>query len=107
MKSFTKENWQEVIDSPVPVLVDFWSPDCQPCKVSAVHMQAIGKEIESTNRSMRTASINIYEASDIGLQYRVLATPTFIVFKNGKEVDRHTGSGFTPLIDMAKRWWTP
>ena len=78
----------EVLDSSVPVLVDFWAPWCGPCRAMA---PAVDKLAEELGEKLKVVKINTEENPGVPSQYGVMAIPTFIVFKGGAEVGRHTG----------------
>ncbi len=87
----TDENFKgEVLESGVPVLVDFWAPWCGPCKVMSPIIEELGDEIDAAQ--MKIGACNVDESPKAPQEYGVMSIPTFIVFKDGKEVDRVSGS---------------
>src|ERR1700677_1820223 len=86
----TDNNFQgEVLESDVPVLVDFWAPWCGPCRMVAPLVQEIANE---KVRQLKISKMNTDVNQQTAIQYNVLSIPTLIVFKNGQEVKRITGA---------------
>ena len=89
MDELTNQNFEkEVIKSDKPVLVDFWSPACPPCLVIAQIIEEIAKEFEG---KAKFGKLNVMENPDIASQYKIMGTPTLIIFKNGEPIERATG----------------
>lgn len=85
----TSENFkQEVGEARVPVLVDFWANWCGPCKMMGPVVEQIAQDMGG---SARVCKINIDEQPELARQYNVMSIPTFILFKEGKEVNRKIG----------------
>ena len=84
----TKDNFKsEVLDSKVPVLVDFWATWCGPCQM----MAPILHELETEMPDVQIGKVNVDEQMDLARQFRVVSIPTLIIFKNGQEVQRMVG----------------
>ena len=71
----------EVLASPVPVIVDFWAPWCTPCKAIEPHLIAIAKEYEGRVRLVR---VNVDENLAVSGRYGVLSLPTVMLFASGE-----------------------
>ncbi len=82
------ESFNTLINSATPVLVDFYADWCGPCKAMSPAVQAVGKEVEGKARVIK---VNIDKNQAAAMQYDVRAVPTFIIFKNGQQVWRHSG----------------
>ena len=71
----------EVIESEVPVLVDFWAPWCGPCRMVAPVVEEIAQE---KGDQLKVVKLNIDDNQDTAMQFNVLSIPTLMVFKNGE-----------------------
>ena len=80
---------QEVLRSDAPVLVDFWAEWCMPCKMIAPAVDEISSE---NSGKLKVCKLNVDDNPDSTLKYEVRSIPTFIVFKEGKEVNRSSGA---------------
>jgi thioredoxin 1 len=86
---FTDANWKsEVLDSPVPVLVDFWAPWCGPCRQLAPTIEKLATVYEG---KVKIGKLNTDENQDTPGGLRISAIPTVLLFQGGKEVDRLVG----------------
>ena len=78
----TDTNFQaEVIESEVPVLVDFWAPWCGPCRMVAPVVQEIAEE---RGEALKVVKLNIDENQDTAVQFNVMSIPTLMLFRNGE-----------------------
>jgi len=86
----TDNNFDEVIvNSDIPVIVDFWAPWCGPCKIMGPRF-----EKSATNFPLKTlfAKVNTENETNLGSRFGIRSIPTLIIFKNGKEVHRISGA---------------
>ena len=89
MKNITKDNFiQEVLESPIPVLVDFYADWCGPCKMLTPILEQVGAQVGD---SVKIVKINTDAAQSLAMQYGVSTIPTLILFKNGEEISRCSG----------------
>lgn len=85
----TGENFEEeVINSKVPVLIDFGAGWCMPCKMMAPVLEEIEKDVEN---NVKIGKINIDEELELATKFGVMSIPTFIVFHDGQVTDRTVG----------------
>jgi thioredoxin len=79
---------EEVLHSKLPVLVDFWAPWCQPCRVVAPAVEDMADEFAG---KLKVVKVNVDDAREIAKRYQVDSIPTLAVFRNGKLEDRKVG----------------
>jgi thioredoxin 1 len=80
---FTTENWeQEVVNSAIPVLVDFWAPWCGPCRALA---PTIDKVAEQFAGKLKVGKLNTDDHQDVAIRYGISGIPQVLIFKGGDE----------------------
>ncbi|HSD27129.1 MAG TPA: thioredoxin, partial [Vicinamibacteria bacterium] len=80
---------EQVLASPLPVLLDVWAPWCVPCR----GMEPVIEELAaSLAGKVRVAKLNIDRNPEAAARLRILGVPTLIVFKKGREVTRMVGA---------------
>lgn len=89
IKLSTENFTKEVINSHVPVLVDFWADWCGPCRIVAPTLEEISKEYGD---KIIVGKLHVDENPDTASAYNIRSIPTMILFKDGKEVDKLIGA---------------
>lgn len=79
----------KVLDSSVPVLVDFWAEWCGPCKAIAPSVEQVAQEFAGKATVFK---VNVDEESDLAFQYGILSIPTLLVFNGGQKVGQLIGA---------------
>lgn len=78
----TKENFEaEVLNSDLPVIVDFWADWCGPCKMLA---PVIAKLAEELDGKAKVGKVNVDDEQELSAQFNIMSIPTVILFKDGK-----------------------
>jgi len=80
---------QEVLESELPCLIDFWAEWCAPCLMVAPAVKAIAQEYKD---KLKVCKLNVDKAPQIASQYEIMSIPTLAIFKDGKVVDKIIGA---------------
>jgi thioredoxin 1 len=95
----TSDNWQkEVVESSVPVLVDFWAPWCGPCRALAPAIDSIATKYVG---KAKVGKLNVDDAGDIAAKFGITSIPRVLVFKGGED-PRRSIVGLVHESELAK-----
>jgi thioredoxin 1 len=97
--AITEGDFQRVVlESPVPVLVDFWAPWCGPCRMVAPILEQLAAEY---GERLRVVKLNVDESPELAQRWGVHSIPTLAVFSGGQQADRIVGA--LPKAALAQR----
>lgn len=88
LQIINKENFDKIINSNVPVLIDFYADWCGPCRM----VGPIVEEIANERDDVIIGKVNVDNDPELAEQFNVFNIPTLVVLKNGEEVNRITGA---------------
>ncbi|NQY90374.1 MAG: thioredoxin [Deltaproteobacteria bacterium] len=89
---------QEVLDSSIPVLVDFWAPWCAPCRAIAPVLEELAGEYDGRARVVK---VNVDDNQQVAASYGVRSIPNLIVFKQGQVAEQIVGAAAKPKLAKA------
>lgn len=96
-----KDFEEKVVNSPTPVLVDFWATWCTPCKMAEPVLEELS---ETYQGKVGVSKLNVDENQATTMKFGVMSIPTTILFKGGKELGRQVGfSGKQAFEDLMKK----
>lgn len=86
----------EVLDSDIPVLVDFWAPWCAPCRMLSPVIDELSNDYKG---KIKFAKVNVDDNTELATDLQILSIPVLIIFKDGKEIKRITGANPKEYIE--------
>ena len=88
-KIATNTSFDELLQSEKLVIVDFWATWCGPCRMLSPLLDEVEAEMED---KVEVVKVNVDDADEIAMRFRIMSIPTLLFFKNGEMVDRTVGA---------------
>jgi thioredoxin 1 len=88
-KIATNTNFDELLQEEKLVIVDFWATWCGPCRMLSPLLDEVEAEMAD---KVEVVKVNVDDADEIAMRFRIMSIPTLLFFKNGQMVDRSVGA---------------
>ncbi len=93
----TDTNWkQEVEQSEVPVIVDFWAPWCGPCRMVSPVIEGLSQKYRG---KLKVVKVNVDDNQILAMKFNIMSIPTVMVFSGGKAIDQAIGAAPSEFYD--------
>ncbi len=89
---------EQIKNSPIPILVDFWAPWCMPCRMVAPVLTALAKDYAG---QLTIGKVNVDENPGVASRFGITGIPTMLLFKEGKPVGQWIGALSRPTLEQA------
>ncbi len=88
--TLTNESFEnEVLNSDIPVVVDFWASWCGPCRMVAPIIEELAREYSG---KAKVGKVNVDEEAELAVKYGIVSIPTVLIFKNGEVMEKLVGA---------------
>lgn len=93
--TITNENFENLKNGTLPLVIDFWATWCGPCRMIAPIVAELAKEYDG---KVVVGKCDVEECDDLAADFRIRNIPTLLFFKNGEQVDKHVGAITKPAL---------
>ena len=94
--TINSNNFDELVQTGKPIVLDFWATWCGPCKRIAPIIEALAADYEG---QVHIGKCDVEEDEDLAMRFGVRNVPTILFIKNGEVVDRHVGIAPRPALE--------